>query len=187
MQENPNDPGDNEGIIMNGMKRKTALLGVALVLLAGTAMAISLNWSTAGTDMFTIQYPSRWTVQKMQETPPSMNPTMQEDLEALLGGRIQLLASYSVVRPIFHLTGRNGEDVIVQMEAVPHSIPPGSLNSLSNYSSTGFSKDGVNKERLVVKVGESGVGLLLMKAPIQMFDQVNSQVFTNMSKTFTVQ
>jgi hypothetical protein len=91
------------------------------------------------------------------------------------------------VRPIFHLTGRNGEDVIVQMEAVPDSIPPGSLNSLSNYSSTGFSKDGVNKERLVVKVGESGVGLLLMKAPIQMFDQVNSQVFTNMSKTFTVQ
>ena len=176
-----------EGIIMNGITKKSTLLGVTLVLLAGTATAMGLDWTTTGTDMFTMKYPSQWTIQKLQETTPAINATMQEDLEALLKSRAQLLSSYSVVRPIFHLTGSNGEDVMIEMEAVPHPIPPGSLRSLSNYSATGFSEDGVNRERLVVKVGESGVGLLLMKAPVQMFNQVNSQVFTNMSKTFTVQ
>ena len=172
---------------MNGMKREKTLLGIALVLLVDTAMAVSLSWSTIATDMFTLRYPSHWKVQKLQEINPAMDSTLQEDMKALLDSRIQLLAGYSMVRPIFHITGRHGEDVIVEIEAVPHPIPHGSLSSLSNYSSTGFSKDGVNRERLVVKVGEAGVGLLLMKAPIQMFDQVNALVFSNMSKSFKVQ
>lgn len=186
---------------MNIIGKNLLRWGMALSLLAGSALVLAQDWQTyQGTARLTLQYPAGWSAEEWQSVPPDVEKTMRADLYTLAAmldipnmmgmDHTQMIANLSLLQPVLHLRGTNGEEVIAAVGAPPM---PGMVDMMGDMigryltrDTIADSADSVDKARLHLEMGKSGLGILLMKAPGQMFDQINTQVFDHMSQGFAV-
>lgn len=180
-----------------------SLLGplVMLCLAGGPLRASAQDWTTyEGKAPLTIQYPSTWSAQEWQALPSTVEPTMRADLQALVAtlgipemmgmDHTAMIAQSPFMTPLLHLQGLNGEEVIAGVEVPPMAGMSGMMHVMIgpylNKDPVGDSSDGINKIRLHLAIGTSGIGVLFMAAPKAIFDQVNTQVFDRMSRSLAV-
>jgi hypothetical protein len=186
---------------MDIIRKNLLRWGMALGLLAGSALALAQDWQTyQGAAKVTLQYPVGWSIEEWQSVPPDVEKTLRADLYTLAAmlhipnmmgmDHTQMVANLSFLQPVLHIKGTDGEEVIAAVGAPPM---PGMVDMMGDMigryltqDTIADSADGVNKARLHLEMGKSGLGILLMKAPPQTFDQVNTQVFDHMSQSFAV-
>ena len=186
---------------MDIIRKNILRWSMALGLLAGSALALAQDWQTyQGAAKVTLQYPVGWSAEEWQVVPPDVEKTLRADLYTLAAmlhipnmmgmDHTQMIANLSFLQPVLHIKGTDGEEVIAAVGAPPM---PGMADMMGDMigryltqDTIADSADSVNKARLHLEMGKSGLDILLMKAPKQMFDQVNTQVFDHMSQSFAV-
>ena len=186
---------------MDIIRKNILRWSMALGLLAGSALALAQDWQTyQGAAKVTLQYPVGWSAEEWQVVPPDVEKTLRADLYTLAAllhipnmmgmDHTQMIANLSFLQPVLHIKGTDGEEVIAAVGAPPM---PGMADMMGDMigryltqDTIADSADSVNKARLHLEMGKSGLGILLMKAPPQTFDQVNGHLFEPMSQSFAV-
>lgn len=213
--------------------------GMALGLLTGAALAQAQEWQTySGRAKLSMQYPAGWKLEEWKTMPKDAEAAFRDELEALIPkfnipampgmDHSKMIETGPLLKPVLHLVGHEGEDVIAGLEPppmedmmlnmmpmlhLPVQIPgledmmigmmgtmmsmPGMSDMMAQMMDTMLapsikqdvyadSTDGLYRMRLHMALGKTNIGLLVMKAPMQVFDQVDAQVFDKMSQEFSV-
>lgn len=159
--------------------------GLFFGLLMMAAMAWGTTWLVYDKEQakFTLSYPANWRLTEWEQPPAEEEQLFRADLPLIkLPGAKHILETSRPIGPVVRLEGPQGAEVTAAAIPLP-ALPAYQMSQALAKDRLGASKDG----RSVVVHAQNGataLGIVIMKAPPEQFDQLNKTYFTEIAKRF---